>query len=83
MQSRKAKKKVKEEIKNAGSCVHVYMQVGGSHLFLIHTLLLLVSPPGGCGCLEGITQSNAIRWAVQTINVSKQRGSLLSLQTRL
>lgn len=78
MQSKKALKKIKEEIKHGGRCVHVYMQVGGSHLFLIHTLLLLVSLPGGCGCLEGITQSNAIRWAVQTVNVSKKQGSLLS-----
>lgn len=55
------------------------MQVGGSRLFLIHTLLLLVSLPGGRGCLEGITQSNAIRWAVKTVNGSKKQGSLLSL----
>lgn len=55
------------------------MQVGGSCLFLIYTLLLLASLPGGSVCLEGITQSNVVRWAVKTVNVSKKQGSLLSL----
>lgn len=79
MQSRKAKKKCKRGNKTWGRCVHVYMQVGGSRLFLTHALLLLVSLPGGRGCSVGITQSNAIRWAVKTVNVSKKQGSPLSL----
>lgn len=79
IQSRKAKIKCKRGNKTWGRCVHVYTQVASSRLFLIHTLLLLVSLPGGRGCLEGITQNNALQWAVKTVNVSKKQGSLLSL----